>query len=438
MRNFRQFYDFIFRKNIESGGEAREPMVVQRPRPKDRNPSNREPRFRTSATDRSGTGDVARSLQRIREAFLPTQPVTSRAMFAGRQSLLANLIEAVEDQRAHLVLHGQRGIGKTSLLRVLKEAAEEADYLVIHENCGAATKFDSLFRNIAGRVPLRYNGSLSPAEAQAQAEGTLADLLERNAGPREVSQLFSQLAGTRCIIVLDEFDRARAPQFKADIAEFIKNLSDASARVQLIISGVGQNLHELLGHSPSIRRNVLAFAVGRLTDDEVSVIVELGERHAGLKFDAAARAAIVKYSHGFPYVGRLLSHLAALRSMAVGKRSVTTEEVSFALQHALSDLDRGLEPATRSALAEWIRSDPAKMRELLNTAFDATGSISAEEIASRCGGSEQEAKVFLDGVASTGFLANMENGHARYELKDQQGMTGYLLLATAAHGEGPA
>src|SRR3546814_7062950 len=47
-----------------------------------------------------------------------------------------------------------------------------------------------------------------------------------------VTDLLAPVAGTRIIIMLDEFDRATSRSFRRSIAELIKNLSDRSARVR--------------------------------------------------------------------------------------------------------------------------------------------------------------------------------------------------------------
>ena len=75
----------------------------------------------------------------------------------------------------------------------------------------------------------------------------MADLLPAGPlSPRLVADLFAKLTGTRLLVVLDEFDVCESPDFRRNIAELIKNLSDRSIRTQLVIAGVAADLTELV------------------------------------------------------------------------------------------------------------------------------------------------------------------------------------------------
>ena len=52
------------------------------------------------------------------QIFSPSAPVDEAALFAGRQTQIRKLIEAVLEKGKHAVLYGERGVGKTSLVKV--------------------------------------------------------------------------------------------------------------------------------------------------------------------------------------------------------------------------------------------------------------------------------------------------------------------------------
>ena len=115
---------------------------------------------------------------KLRLAFTPSQPVNDRRMFAGREDVLRTMIRAIEDQRLHAVLYGERGIGKTSLLHMLTEAAHEARYIVVYSSCGANTTFDEIFRAAAADIPLLFHSGFAPTTSEAERGSTLADLAQ--------------------------------------------------------------------------------------------------------------------------------------------------------------------------------------------------------------------------------------------------------------------
>lgn len=427
------FLSVIARLAGRSEDQPRELLLIERPlRPRAPDDTD-EPRFRTSATDRSDEEETTGRRLRIREAFIPSQPVSTLNMFAGRRELLRQLIHATEDQRAHIVLYGKRGIGKTSLLRVFTEIAENAGYLVVHENCGAATEFDELFRTICARVPLLYHGATSPSDAQALEGGTLADLLPATAvGPRQVGRTLAELSGTRFIVILDEFDRAEGAEFQGKVAELIKNLSDASARVQLLIAGVAQNLQDLLLHSPSIRRNVIAVGVERMNDDDIAEIISIGERHSDLSFHPGARSAIVKDAHGFPYLARLLAHHASMAALASGSSEIRQDDVAAAVSHTIAEMEARLPPRAQAAVRDWVAREPRKMHEIARAGLDGGGaSFGPAEIALRSESSPEQVRGVLEELARAGQLVvRYADEPDRYSLNEEEGLVGYLLLAT--------
>ncbi len=144
------------------------------------------PRFQSTASDQASSyqNDPATTARmRFRAAFTPSQPVVDRRMFAGRGEVLTAMIRSIEDQRLHTVIYGVRGIGKTSMLHVLSQAARDARYIVTYVSCGASSNLDETFRAIAGNIPLLFHSQFDPTTSEAETGATLKDLL----GPAPVT-----------------------------------------------------------------------------------------------------------------------------------------------------------------------------------------------------------------------------------------------------------
>lgn len=300
------------------------------------------PRFAALASDDvTGFGHSAttvRSMLALRDALGASQPVIAREQFSGRQDALAQLILAIEQQRVHVVIYGERGIGKTSLAHVFAETAREARYLVLYGSCGTDGRFDDTFRAFASKIPMLYHRSVLPTTAEVEAGKYFDSLLpEGSFGPREVSDLFADVVGTRVILILDEYDRIPDANFRRDVAELIKNLSDRAARVQVVLTGVAANLDELIGFAPSIRRNIIGLPLRPLSTVEVKAILALGEEAAGLHFSDDVVTMIATMASGSPYLVRLLGHRAGLAALKQNRTQIDESHARVAVEAVLTD-----------------------------------------------------------------------------------------------------
>lgn len=311
-------------------------------RPRDRQ-DDRLPRFQGTAADQIRSGGRRSGLDRarfhLRNAFTPSQPVISHRMFAGRTDVLRTLIRSIEDQRLHVVLYGDRGIGKTSLLHILAQLARDARYIVRYASCGEETEFSEMLRSIARDIPLLYHTDFAPTSSEIESGRSLADLLPKGSlTVPQISDIFAKVSNTRVLIILDEFDRAQSHSFRRSMAELIKNLSDRSSRVQVVIAGVAANLTELIEHIPSIRRNILGLQVPNMNNTEIEELIHNGEKICGITFDKDAIAFISAVAYGSPYIASLLSQHAGLAAVDREAAIVQKVDVAEAINHSVDEI----------------------------------------------------------------------------------------------------
>ncbi len=312
------------------------------------------PRFTASASDdieASGTSEVVRRKLALRDALGASQPVINRDFFAGRHDAMAQLITSIEQNRVHVVIYGERGIGKTSLAHVFAETAREARYLVLYGSCGSDAEFSSMFKAFCARIPRLYHSSVLPNSPEAERGDHFDSMLPEDFGPRELADVLSGVTGTRVLIILDEYDRVVDPEFRRDVAELIKNLSDRAARVQLVLTGVAQNLDELIGYAPSIRRNIVGLPMRPLSNNDVKELLTIGEKAAEIRYSEAATQMITTMAGGSPYLVRLLSHAAGLAALDAEVRVVTAEHGRAAVERVLTDWNASLPRRVQSNLA---------------------------------------------------------------------------------------
>lgn len=293
------------------------------------------PRFSGLANELEADRAQPRELsvgRRLGLAYPVSQPVSDLRQFAGRRELLTSVIRSIEERRMHVVLYGDRGIGKTSLLHIIALLAKDARYLVRYSSCSAASDLDGTFRAIAEDIPLLFHEKGDPTSAQVETGKSLADLLDSSRlTPATLSELFDGVSGTRVLIILDEFDRTENLDFRREVAELIKNLSDRSSKVQILIGGVAENLSELIRHIPSIRRNLLGIPVGKMPDNELEEILTNGQAISGLQIDPTARQRLIAAANGSPYLTNLIAHQATSRAIERGGSAVTSADLTEAL-----------------------------------------------------------------------------------------------------------
>ncbi len=397
------------------------------------------PRFTASATDDIATNTAESALTRRRLALRDTlgasQPVLGRESFAGRHDALAQLISCIEQQRVHVVIYGERGIGKTSLTHVFAETAREARYLVLYGSCGTEARFDTMFRSFAARIPRLYHRSVMPNSPEAEAGDHFDRMLDENFGPRELADLFSDVTGTRVIIILDEYDRVLDVNFRRDVAELIKNLSDRAARVQLVLTGVAQNLDELIGYAPSIRRNIVGLPMRPLNTGEVRELLALGEAVAEIKYSDAAVSMITAMAGGSPYLVRLVAHQAGLAALNEQKPVVTDNHARIAVERVLTDWNASLPRRVQVSLGrEEARTHWPLLIAAARAGSSADGFFTVDDVVTEMGGSQPATFVERD-------LKRFAHPHDLLELVDQDkelrfrfrypGVSSLLLMSSA-------
>lgn len=413
------------------------PAVVRRPAKKE----DHFPRFKgVAAVRRDGQerSEVTRARTKLRDAFTPAQPVTDRRLFAGRIEVLRHLIEVIENRLAHVVVFGERGIGKTSLMHILADLARESDYLTLRATCGAGSRFDVLFRTLLREIPLIYHESVAPTDSGSGNGATLASLLpDRPFDSRELADLMSGITSVRILLMLDEYDRIESEEFRLNIAELIKNLSDRAAPVQLVIAGVSSNLHELVGYIPSIRRNVVGVPLPKLSRSEVVEIIKRGEEASGIHFTRNIIGIVNELSQGSPYLVRLICYHSSLAALAAGRMKVLQQDVQEGLDLMVEEAAARLPlPALQSAR----RIDIARHFDLLSRAVHLAGTpsgwFSTPDILDEAGSPEAAARIeaFIHDelIPMRLMLQEGSGADARYRFVDE-GLQSFLWISLARH-----
>ena len=119
--------------NADYDDEGEQSALVVSAPPTSGSDASNMPRFSGLANEVEADRSQPRELSaghRLGRAYPVSQPVSDLRQFAGRRELLSSVIRSIEERRMHVVLYGDRGIGKTSLLHIIALLAKDARYLV--------------------------------------------------------------------------------------------------------------------------------------------------------------------------------------------------------------------------------------------------------------------------------------------------------------------
>lgn len=276
---------------------------------------------------------------RLRDAFTPTRPKQDATLFAGRRRELERIIAAIEEERAHVVIYGERGSGKTSLANMLATKAGEAGYHVLHFACGAETSFEAMFRSFLRRIPSSFLLDSLGAGNPASADSLESLLPDDGFGVIDVISVLTLIRERHIILIIDEYDRVSDEALQNKLAELIKITSDAAAPATLVIVGVAEDVRQLFGRHPSLQRTLVTVPMPLMTRRDIDRIISAGEARSGLAFLPEVRRAIADFAQGLPYHAQLLSLLAARNAIRRRSERVEGEDFRYAVEQAAEEAE---------------------------------------------------------------------------------------------------
>lgn len=293
--------------------------------------------------------DIVR-LQQLATAFSPSAPIDQQALFSGRAPQLMDVLTAINQKGQHAVLFGERGVGKTSLARVLSAAVHVGGtpLIVGSINCDPTMTFSSLWHKVAREISIATSRpGMGFTSIPANGVTTLDQMLPAAVCPDDVRYLFSRVGKT--LIIIDELDRLQDPTITALLADTIKTLSDHAVDATLLLVGVADSVDSLIKEHQSVERALVQVRMPRMSQTELFEIIDKGLKHAGMVIQPGAKARIAKLSQGLPHYTHLLTLYAAQRAVHAGRVEVSAEDVRTAIDSAVAKAQQSIISAYHTA-----------------------------------------------------------------------------------------
>lgn len=252
-------------------------------------------------------------------AFSPSQPITDKTLFAGRREQMTTLIDVILQGGQHAVIYGERGVGKTSIARVMNQAVSQSSWTTDY-TCSSADTFGSIWREILAGFPLadvRSPVGFSSASTRVTDSTTLASLLgDGEPSPNDIRRCLELVAEVApAVIFIDEFDRPVDPTVRSLFADTIKILSDNGVKATIVLVGVADTVDEIVAEHNSIQRALIQVQMPRMTVDELREIVIQGMKTADLQVSEEFVRRVVDLSQGLPHYTHLLSQYGGVSAV---------------------------------------------------------------------------------------------------------------------------
>ena len=283
--------------------------------------------------------------------FTPNAPIDARALFAGRHEQLFGVLDAVHQKGQHVVLYGERGVGKTSLSSVISQFLDVTPILCPRVNCDSTDTFASVWSKLFREIDMVTEQPVPGfGKSVARERISAGDFFQGEQAPNDVRKVLERLSMHRLpILILDEFDRLPASE-KRVFADLVKMLSDHAVRATVVLVGVADSVDELIAEHESVERALVQIRLPRMSRTEIRQIVENGVSQLELRADPTATDRIVLLAQGLPHYAHLLG-LHAVRSAATGEHPdlVQSSDVDQAIRRALANAQQSIRNAFHKA-----------------------------------------------------------------------------------------
>jgi uncharacterized protein len=261
--------------------------------------------------------------QMLPQMLTPTTPIRSPEFLRGRHKILEDIRRAFLQPGRHVFVHGDRGVGKTSLAQTAAIEHQSADSAPIFMGCDKASTFYRVVHNLAqrllppvdpsvtktsrsGKIGAGWRGFVSAEAQQTVERGRIPEFKSID----DTISVVGYLAGKHSqqpVVVIDEFERIKEPAERMLFADFIKQVGDQSVPIRLIFCGVGSALSDLLDAHHSCYRYLTAVPLDRLGPQPCLEIIRAATDAVRITVEDTSQYRIAMISDGFPHYVHLLT-----------------------------------------------------------------------------------------------------------------------------------
>lgn len=298
------------------------------------------------------TPEQQKKLGLIGEIYTPSYPIEIKELFSGRTVQLRSVFDFLRQKGKHIIVYGDRGVGKTSFSNVIKVICE-SNQQVAKVSCTTEDTFETLFHNVLSKLTYDYEEAQQKIGFGSEIEKTNKSLIFSNLyNPDQlnIQVLTSIFSLINPIVILDEFDRLNPEKFnKTLFTDLIKNLADNLPNTTLIIVGVSEDVSSLIEQHLSIERNLSQIYMPSMSPDEITAIITKGEQPLELTFDENVKKRIINLSSGYPHFTHSLCYYSTTSAVWDSSSLVSDQHLNIAIKQTIDNAHESLRNSYRTA-----------------------------------------------------------------------------------------
>jgi uncharacterized protein len=299
----------------------------------------------------------------LKVQLTPSKEIDSPERLLGRELELRRIARALNSEGRNVFIYGDRGIGKTSVAVTVAHLNNTGAMYAIYVPCGLNSNFGDVIQAIGNAVipiserihpgRVKYAGNLGYAGASIGGGFERENLagIAKPSGLTEALDILSfacvKRAGSRTLVVIDEFDRIQLAADKVLFAELIKNLPPRNLDLRLIFCGISQSVEDLLGAHLSSDRYFEPLGLQKLHHNYLWDILKCAADKIGVEIPREMILRISIISDGFPHFVHLIGQ-CLIWAMQDDSEVVTCGSRAH-YEQAIRDALKGTETALRLA-----------------------------------------------------------------------------------------
>ena len=373
----------------------------------------------------------------VRAVFTPHQPISAAELLFGRKDELRRLVETLNTPGQHVLLYGERGVGKSSLANVatlimkittgrgvlVKRCDRSDTFATILQTTLKLVGADLTLSEVATRDAWKTVGSLSvPHVTGSHEKAQEVARTYRATGGISPSTVVEAIGHLDVLLLIDEADAISSADDRGQLAELIKLLSDSGSRMKIMMVGIAQTGSELTAAHPSVQRCLKETKLRRMDDAELREIVTTGASILSLRFTSEVVTAIVKLSAGYPHFTHLIALKCAEEAIVANQTVIGAADLRHALDLSVADAEGTL----KRVYGDSVRSASEMYRQIVAAAASLDGeefSAAALRAAIRARTGDEISQGSLNNYFSQRLVSNngttifrrVGQGHYRFE-----------------------